>query len=269
MPFPPFLISPPFILISLIGLSFLAHSSLCSSTNLKRRHQIAKRFVLHRHKWDHCQLSWSFRDPFLLFPSEEQFRQAKKVIGEAIRKWEVAAAFSAQSPSLRLIDASPASRDLPLNSRRVADIDIFFAEFGHGDSESFDGTGGLVAHSAYPPLGIVHFDASERWQIGQGAETGERGRSNGIGGGQRKHQPRGQMAPMALDLRYVALHEIGHALGLRHSTYRHSVMNSYYRQNLALLDKQTEEFKLSKDDKAAIWELFGEKCHQKKKRRKS
>ncbi|KAL3108597.1 hypothetical protein niasHT_015519 [Heterodera trifolii] len=235
-------------------------------------------------------LSWSFRDPFLLFPSEEQFRQAKKVIGEAIRKWEVAAALSVQSPSLRLIDASPASRDSPLNSRRVADIDIFFAEFGHGDSESFDGNGGLVAHSAYPPLGIVHFDASERWQIGQGAETGkvgqrqkeqadeasfvigkagERGRSNGFGGGRQKHLPRGQMAPMALDLRYVALHEIGHALGLRHSTYRHSVMNTYYRQNLAILDGQTEEFKLSKDDKAAIWELFGEKCHQKKKRRKS
>jgi len=53
-----------------------------------------------------------------------------------------------------------------MNVRRVADIDIFFAGYAHGDAESFDGRGGLVAHSAYPPLGIVHFDASEYWDLG-------------------------------------------------------------------------------------------------------
>lgn len=39
------------------------------------------------------QLSWSFRDPFLLFPSEEQFRQAKFADGgeggrDGEREWE-------------------------------------------------------------------------------------------------------------------------------------------------------------------------------------
>lgn len=66
---------------------------------------------------------------------------------------------------LRLTDLSPATRSSLLNSRRVADIDIFFAGFAHGDAEAFDGRGGLVAHSAYPPLGIVHFDASELWVL--------------------------------------------------------------------------------------------------------
>ena len=67
---------------------------------------------------------------------------------------------------LHLIDLSPVTRFSLMNVRRIADIDIFFAGFAHGDAESFDGRGGLVAHSAYPPLGIVHFDASEHWDLG-------------------------------------------------------------------------------------------------------
>uniref|UniRef100_A0A183BQY3 ZnMc domain-containing protein n=1 Tax=Globodera pallida TaxID=36090 RepID=A0A183BQY3_GLOPA len=242
----------------LILLILFVHSSLCSANanRLKSKSRIAKRFVLHRHQWDHCQLTWSFRDPFLLLPSEERFKQAKKVIGEAISKWEIAG-----KHLLHLIDVSPKSRESPLNSHRVANIDIFFAEFVHGDGESFDGSGGLVAHSAYPPLGIVHFDASERWNIGH------RKGGNAGGGGHRQPPRRGGPSPLSLDLRYVALHEIGHALGLRHSAYRHSVMNTYYRENLKVSEgtnggPATEGFNLSKDDEAAINELFGDKCHQ-------
>lgn len=50
-------------------------------------------------------------------------------------------------------------------NKRVAHIDVFFAKYFHNDSESFDGAGGMVAHTAYPIHGVVHFDASEKWSV--------------------------------------------------------------------------------------------------------
>ncbi|KAK6014353.1 Matrixin, partial [Ostertagia ostertagi] len=45
------------------------------------------------------------------------------------------------------------------------DIDILFARGDHGDNEAFDSNGGMVAHSEYPPKGILHLDADERWSF--------------------------------------------------------------------------------------------------------
>ncbi|CAJ0596602.1 unnamed protein product [Cylicocyclus nassatus] len=82
------------------------------------------------------------------------------------------------------------------------DIDILFARKFHGDEEAFDGKGNMVAHSGYPPHGILHLDADEDWSFDG---------SHGV------------------DLRYVMIHEIGHLLGLRHSRKKSSVMSKYYR----------------------------------------
>lgn len=46
-----------------------------------------------------------------------------------------------------------------------ANFDVLFAKYAHGDKESFDGFGGIVAHSGYPVEGIIHFDGSEYWSI--------------------------------------------------------------------------------------------------------
>ncbi|KJH50301.1 Matrixin [Dictyocaulus viviparus] len=93
------------------------------------------------------------------------------------------------------------------------DIDIYFAKGDHGDKEfgcdsflnikAFDGVGGMVAHSEYPPKGVMHLDADEKWSF-----------NDSIG----------------IDLRYTLIHEIGHLLGLRHSRKSTSVMNKYYRK---------------------------------------
>jgi hypothetical protein len=100
-------------------------------------------------------------------------------------QWERAA----RHLGLRLTDLSPASRRSSLNARRVADIDILFAAFGHGDAENFDGPGGLVAHSAYPPLGIVHFDASESWSLdGAAIEQESKSETNQVADGQQQQQ---------------------------------------------------------------------------------
>jgi peptidoglycan hydrolase-like protein with peptidoglycan-binding domain len=74
----------------------------------------------------------------------------------------------------------------------------------HGDSP-FDGISGELAHAFYPSWsglgGDVHFDDAETW------------RDNGSGG---------------YDLPTVALHELGHALGLAHSSNSSAVMYAYY-----------------------------------------
>ncbi len=78
----------------------------------------------------------------------------------------------------------------------------------HGDGSSFDGVGNVLAHAFYPPpcggshAGDLHFDDAETWSL------------TGAGG--------------TFDIETVALHEIGHLLGLDHSAVAGSVMFPSY-----------------------------------------
>uniref|UniRef100_A0A183D4G4 Peptidase_M10 domain-containing protein n=1 Tax=Gongylonema pulchrum TaxID=637853 RepID=A0A183D4G4_9BILA len=119
---------------------------------------------------------------------------SRNISWQAFEKWSKLSA-----GPLAFEDRSPARRDARKSN---AHFDILFAKYAHGDKESFDGLAGIVAHSAYPKEGIIHFDGSEFWSV------------NGRSG---------------LELRYVALHGIGPALGLRHSRDPRAVMNPYYR----------------------------------------
>ncbi|EGT47795.1 hypothetical protein CAEBREN_24575 [Caenorhabditis brenneri] len=73
-------------------------------------------------------------------------------------------------------------------------------------SAEFDGKGGVVAHSMYPPFGVLHLDGDEEWHT----------RNNG------------EKDSKLIDLRLVLVHEIGHTLGLRHSRRKMSVMKKHY-----------------------------------------
>ncbi len=91
------------------------------------------------------------------------------------------------------------------NANAARTIALKFAARDHNDGFVFDGPNGILAHTFYPnnpePIaGDLHFDSEEGWHAGTN-----------------------------IDVYTVALHELGHALGLSHSDRPGAIMYPYYR----------------------------------------
>ena len=108
----------------------------------------------------------------------------------------------------------------------TADIVVGWAVGDHGDGDPFDGPGDVLAHASFPnPYDnsqvFLHFDDDERWVD---SETRN------------------------VDLLTVAAHEIGHTLGLAHSSDPDALMFASYSGPRRFL---------SQDDVAGIQEIYG------------
>ncbi|KAM8853170.1 collagenase 3-like isoform 2-T2 [Synchiropus picturatus] len=139
------------------------------------------------------------------------------------------------------------SRVTPLRFRKLhrgtADIMISFGANEHGDHNPFDGPNGLLAH-AYPPGpglgGDTHFDEDEQWsQDSTGSVSPTSAPSSS----------RHDSLSAGYNLFIVAAHELGHALGMSHSSDPGALMYPVY--------SYTKGYPLSEDDIAGIQALYG------------
>ncbi|KAG6386838.1 hypothetical protein SASPL_152014 [Salvia splendens] len=83
-------------------------------------------------------------------------------------------------------------------TNQFSDLVIGFFRGNHQDGAPFDGRGGTLAHAFAPTDGRFHYDADELWSVGP--------------------------APGYFHLETVAVHEIGHLLGLGHSSVNGAIM---------------------------------------------
>ncbi|KAI7757283.1 hypothetical protein M8C21_019194, partial [Ambrosia artemisiifolia] len=111
-----------------------------------------------------------------------------------------------------------------------ADLRIGFYSGDHGDGEAFDGVLGTLAHAFAPPTGLLHLDSDETWIINDVF--------NGVG------------SSTAMDLESVAVHEIGHLLGLGHSSVEDAIM-------YPTIASGVKKVELARDDVDGIQELYG------------
>ena len=165
-------------------------------------------FTLQGSKWTKTNITYAFQN----FTPDLTQAQTRTAIQQAFALW------AAVTP-LSFTEVSTAV---------AHDILIRFAAGNHGDGNSFDGGGGVLAHAYYPPpgggalAGDTHFDEAEAWSI--------------------------NLPASGIDLVTVAAHEFGHALGLAHSSVNGALMYPYYGG---------PHRKLEADDIAGIQALYG------------
>ncbi|KAI3784767.1 hypothetical protein L1987_43872 [Smallanthus sonchifolius] len=84
------------------------------------------------------------------------------------------------------------------NSFTTADLKISWERGDHGDGLPFPPRTTILAHAFAPTDGRFHYNADQNWFIGA--------------------------RPNSIDVETVALHEIGHLLGLDHSQFQNAIM---------------------------------------------
>ena len=165
-------------------------------------------FVLRGCSYDRKRLTYAFLNGTSDLPGNRE----QDIVRQAFGAWEAVA-------DLEFVEVSPA---------QGPDFRIAWRTADHGDGSSFDGPGNTLAHAFFPPpcggpnAGDLHFDDGERF-IDDPAAQG-------------------------ILLLQVAIHEIGHLLGLSHSQDQDAIMFAFY---------SPDRVNLSQDDVDGIQTLYG------------
>ncbi|XP_028321054.1 matrix metallopeptidase 23bb [Gouania willdenowi] len=172
-------------------------------------------------RWDHHDLTYRI----VVFPNTLSKDDTRRALRMAFTKWS---------------DVSPLSFTEVTHGN--ADITIGFYPSNHSDCWAsplhpcFDGLNGELAHAFLPPRAEIHFDNQEFWILGRSRFSWRQG-------------------VWLNNLVQVAAHEVGHILGLFHSSDRQALMNPN-----CTFSGQTE---LNQDDLRGIRSLYG--CLDKRK----
>ncbi|XP_031481412.1 metalloendoproteinase 5-MMP-like [Nymphaea colorata] len=162
-------------------------------------------------RWTKNTLSYAFSTENQAF----QRAQLQAVFSSAFARWSAVSSFN-------FVETT----DL-----QSADIKIRFARGNHGDgaANAFTGKLGTLAHAFAPEVGMCHFDADETWAI----------------------DAAGLSTINSFDLESVAVHEIGHLLGLDHSTVPNAIM-------YPKIPQRTRKVNLDADDIQGIRALYAQ-----------
>ncbi|KAM5581537.1 metalloendoproteinase 3-MMP-like [Rosa sericea] len=148
--------------------------------------------IKRQHRAIHTTVHYSFPDGNLKWPSSKYHLTYGFLAGTPSEApGAVAQAFSTWAKNTHF-------KFSKAQNYQSADLKVSFHKGDHGDGDSFDGPGGQLAHAAYPTEGTLHYDADETWSVGA--------------------------KPGAIDIESVGLHEIGHLLGLGHSSVEEAIM---------------------------------------------